>query len=186
MNTWMKSFGASIFALLLSVSPYALATVQQHTFSISGSNGETGSGSFTWDDATVPDGQVLSDGLIPAELLSLTISATGGFLFDGSLELDLSDCTGAFLGLTPAFLNDLTFFCDDDGFFLSGNGGFEAGYGSDSVVTTLTFSPGATTAPAPAPPSAPIPTMSTYGLVLTMLGLLFVASRRLRASAKRR
>ncbi|MFT5710201.1 MAG: hypothetical protein ACI8QT_000893 [Halioglobus sp.] len=33
--------------------------------------------------------------------------------------------------------------------------------------------------------STPVPTMTIYGLVLTMLGLLLVASRRLRASAKR-
>lgn len=37
----------------------------------------------------------------------------------------------------------------------------------------------------PAEPAKPIPTMSAYGLVLTMLGLLLVAGRRLRASAKR-
>ncbi|QFU76896.1 hypothetical protein EY643_15250 [Halioglobus maricola] len=36
----------------------------------------------------------------------------------------------------------------------------------------------------PAPPEA-VPTMSAYGLVLTVLGLMFVAVRRLRASAKR-
>lgn len=33
--------------------------------------------------------------------------------------------------------------------------------------------------------TTPVPTMSTYGLVLTMLGLLLVAGRRLRASARR-
>lgn len=45
---------------------------------------------------------------------------------------------------------------------------------------------GATDAPAPAPgAAAPIPTMSSYGLVLTMLGLLLVASRRLRTSGRR-
>ena len=39
---------------------------------------------------------------------------------------------------------------------------------------------------APAPGgSTVIPTMSTYGLILTILGLLLVAARRLRASAKR-
>lgn len=37
----------------------------------------------------------------------------------------------------------------------------------------------------PAGPATPIPTMSAYGLVLTMLSLLFLASRHLRASAKR-
>ena len=34
--------------------------------------------------------------------------------------------------------------------------------------------------------ATPIPTLSAYGLVLTMLGLLVVAGRRLRTSAKRR
>ncbi|MEH6584815.1 MAG: hypothetical protein V7754_23035, partial [Halioglobus sp.] len=40
--------------------------------------------------------------------------------------------------------------------------------------------------PPPSGPVAPVPTMSAYGLVLTMLGLLLVASRRLRASVSRR
>ena len=39
--------------------------------------------------------------------------------------------------------------------------------------------------PVTAPP-APVPTMSTYGLVLTMLGLFLVASRRLRGAVSRR
>lgn len=37
--------------------------------------------------------------------------------------------------------------------------------------------------PAPSGPAAPIPTMSVYGLMLTTLGLLLVARRRLRISA---
>lgn len=36
------------------------------------------------------------------------------------------------------------------------------------------------------PPATAVPTMPAYGLVLTMLGLLVVVSRRLRASAKRK
>ena len=52
----------------------------------------------------------------------------------------------------------------------------------DWVVTEVIEQP-------PAPPgpdgSTANPTMSTYGLVLTILGLLLVAARRLRASAKR-
>jgi hypothetical protein len=50
--------------------------------------------------------------------------------------------------------------------------------------------PVAVAAPPPAPPpppasATPVPTISAYGLVLTILGLLIVAGRRLRASAKR-
>lgn len=40
--------------------------------------------------------------------------------------------------------------------------------------------------PAPSGPAAPIPTMSVYGLMLTTLGLLLVATRRLRISAQRK
>ncbi|MBP6725523.1 MAG: hypothetical protein KA137_11815 [Halioglobus sp.] len=51
--------------------------------------------------------------------------------------------------------------------------------------STFLFDAGA--APPPTPGSAaPIPTMSAYGLVVTMLGLLLVASRRLRKTAGRR
>jgi hypothetical protein len=40
--------------------------------------------------------------------------------------------------------------------------------------------------PTPTPTATPVPTMTAYGLVLTALGLLFVAARRLRVSAKRK
>lgn len=43
-----------------------------------------------------------------------------------------------------------------------------------------------TSAIAPPAPATPVPTMTAYGLVLTILGLLVVAGRRLRVSAKRR
>jgi len=38
----------------------------------------------------------------------------------------------------------------------------------------------------PPAPTTPVPTLSAYGLILTMLGFLIVASRRLRESAKRK
>ena len=64
-----------------------------------------------------------------------------------------------------------------------------AGNGSVTINRRLMISTTAT--PPPPPPPAPgpstsaIPTMSAYGLVLTTLGLLFVAARRLRVSKKR-
>jgi hypothetical protein len=54
----------------------------------------------------------------------------------------------------------------------------------DGVSLSPSSSPGPGPGPGPGPTS-PIPTMSAYGLVLTMLGLLLVAARRLRPSAKR-
>ena len=46
---------------------------------------------------------------------------------------------------------------------------------TDPVSTAASATPASAT---------PVPTMSAYGLVLTMLGLLVAAGRRLRASAK--
>ena len=55
----------------------------------------------------------------------------------------------------------------------------------DDVVTCTVTNTDDTPSPPPAD-ATPVPTMSAYGLVLTMLGFLLVAGRRLRASAKRR
>jgi len=52
-----------------------------------------------------------------------------------------------------------------------------------SDLNLVSSASGSASAPEPA---KPIPTMSAYGLALTMLGLLLVASRRLRSSVKRR
>ena len=66
---------------------------------------------------------------------------------------------------------------------------FDSAGGGDTVVDDFSFSATApvTTPPVTTPtvPTTPIPTMTVYGLGLTVLGLLLVASRRLRTSAKR-
>ena len=61
-----------------------------------------------------------------------------------------------------------------------------------SLAADITYTPLVTPTPTPTPPptpppsaATPVPTMSAYGIGLTMLGLLLVAGRRLRASAKR-
>ncbi len=60
-----------------------------------------------------------------------------------------------------------------------------AGTWSASPVAAPTPTP-PTPTPTPTPGgSTPVPTMSTYALVLTTLGLLLLAARRLRQSAKR-
>lgn len=67
--------------------------------------------------------------------------------------------------------------------FLSAGGSWNAGGFSNTglrIMGDVGIVP-----PAPLTPATSVPTMSTYGLILTMLGLLLVAARRLRASAKR-
>lgn len=81
-----------------------------------------------------------------------------------------------------------------DGGRVAGGGGSYADASATSVVLTASVGAGAgsvsvlalsVSADAAEPPK-PVPTMSAYGLALTMLGMLLVAARRLRVSAKRK
>ena len=153
----------------------ASAAIQQHTFSISGNNGETGSGSFTWDDSVVPNGSALaSDSLsLPAELLTISINISGGNTVGGSTTFTRADCTGAYLRNTPSFIQDINFWCDNGTNSLFGvevytnelNGG----------ASVLTFTPGAV-----APTS--IPTLSEWGMIflssLLVLGAILTLRRK--------
>lgn len=55
-------------------------------------------------------------------------------------------------------------------------------FGLDDVMLEAVLPP---TPPSPSAPAEPIPTMSLYGLGLSVLGLLIVGARRLRSSGKR-
>lgn len=101
-------------ALLIGSVP-ASAAIRSYTFSISGSGGEHGTGSFTWDDSIVPDGSELADdqGSLPAELLTVSITISGGNIVGGTTTFNRSDCTGAYLYDTPNFLRDINFWCDN-------------------------------------------------------------------------
>ena len=62
---------------------------------------------------------------------------------------------------------------------------FNEMYAAGMFTVDNTRDPDSWTDPAsPAASATPVPTMSAYGVVLTMLGLLVAAGRRLRASAK--
>ena len=62
---------------------------------------------------------------------------------------------------------------------------FNEAYDAGMFTVDNTRDPESWTDPAsPAASATPVPTMSAYGVVLTMLGLLVAAGRRLRASAK--
>ena len=58
--------------------------------------------------------------------------------------------------------------------------------GGFAMAGTLAAATAGAAPPTPATPATPVPTMSAYALVLTMLGLLFVATRRLQVSGKRK
>lgn len=140
----------------------ASAAIQQHTFSVSGNNGETGSGSFTWDDSVVPNGSALAtnDLSLPAELLTISINISGGNTVGGSTTFTRADCTGAYLRNTPDFTTDINFWCDNGTNSLDG-----VWYYSNELnggVSNLTFAPGAT---APVAPTS-VPTLSEWGMIL--------------------
>lgn len=93
----------------------ASATIQQHTFTIAGNNGETGIGTFTWDDAVVANGSDLSlwdDGLSP-NVLSINITVSGGNVVGGSTTFTKANCTRAYLQKTPDFRQKIAFGCDN-------------------------------------------------------------------------
>jgi len=159
LPVWILAVGSLLSAATAS------AAIQQHTFSISGNNGETGSGTFTWDDSVVPNGSALANGgslSLPAEVLTISINISGGNTAGGSTTFTRADCTGAYLQNTPDFTLDINFWCNNGTNSLNGvevytnelNGG----------VSILTLTPG-TTAPVAVAPTS-IPTLSEWGMIL--------------------
>jgi hypothetical protein len=89
------------------------------------------------------------------------------------------------IGIAPQYANYGTLGTDFGGdFYQVWSNAFD--FAVDGEECSATLPPPVPPVP-PAPPAPPevVPTMSAYGLVLTILGLLSVAARRLRASAKR-
>ncbi len=112
----MKKIITVLFLLLPLV---ATAAIREHTFTILGDHGETGNGSFTWDDAVVPDGTLLSGpAVVSPNVLSISITISGGNVV-GDGTFSLSDCTEAFLDATPDFAIWLTFDCDNGTYRIS-------------------------------------------------------------------
>lgn len=178
----LKSFFKIILSFSIFVSSLTMAAIQEHTFSISGNNGETGTGSFTWDDATVPNGSTLADFDYPSALLSVSITISGGNIVGGSTSFSRADCSEAVLQNTPNFAQDINFWCDNGSNTLEGVEVYtnDLNTGGNGAVSTLTFSPGSTRAYATA-----VPTMSAYGLALTVLALFISAIWRLRRPVSR-
>ena len=88
-----------IFVSTLLVSASSFAVVQQHTFSVSGDHGETGMGTFTWDDTTIPDGNELDQN----DMLSFYMSISGGNVNGSPAVFNKADCL-LLTANTPDFL----------------------------------------------------------------------------------
>lgn len=166
-------------AALASVS--TLAAIQMHSFTVSGDNGETGSGFFTYDDQTVLDGDQIGDlENTTGDLLSLELTISGGNVVGGQTAFTLSDCFGAIMEVAPEFVDDINLWCDNGSNSLRGVEEFTNEFNDGD--STLTFVPGASS-PAPAQPSTPVPALPMGGLViLAGLAGLFGA-RKLRKAA---
>lgn len=171
----------------------ANAGLLTHSFSISGDNGETGSGNFVWDDDTVINGAPVSASLSNiGDLLSLNIELSGGNVIGGSTVFTEVDCVGAFLLDSPDFTTDINFFCNngvntlagisENTNFLNDTADFGAGLippvlGPSS--STLSLSPGQTlpvqTNRAATVPASPWWSLLGLGLFMTILGRRAIA-----------
>lgn len=134
----------TLLAIGLFSSSIALAAVQEHAFHITGNNGETGTGTFTWNDDVVPDGSDLnySASTISSNLLSISIEISGGNVVGGTTTFTKTDCVGAALTQTPDFIYDINFWCDNGFNSLVGVDPYTNNFNSGASV--LTFSPGTT------------------------------------------
>ncbi|MFK7977796.1 MAG: hypothetical protein AB8C02_16820 [Halioglobus sp.] len=168
----IKIICALFFGTLLFNSSLALAVIQQHSFTLTGNNGETGNGQITWDDVVVPDGNVLNT----VDVISVVISLTGGNVVGGSTSFTLADCTFASGTNTPDFAIDLNFECDDGTNDLFPNANYSTLL--NGGPSTITFTPGATV-PFVADASR-IPTASGYALALLIFGLMLIGVRAVR------
>lgn len=184
MKKSLASLSLALVAVSISIS--VSAAIQQHSFTITGDNGETGTGNFTWDDETVSDGsRVGATGASgTGNILSLTMTIAGGNVFaDGfipgsTITFTLADCSLITADRSPDFQEELNFDCEsEDGLnYLFPVGSSTANL--NETATTLTFSPGATTS---AQPATPVPVLPFFGLMALASFLGVLGLRKLKA-----
>lgn len=155
-------FRLSIQLLFLFACVNANAVEMRQNFTLTGDNGETGSGFFTWDDAVILDGNILPLG----NVMSGSLTVTGGTTPGGTQTFALGQWTVAILRLTPDFAVDLNISADNGATTL----GIFNNYETDaSWGSRLTIVPGATVlANPPATPQA-IPLLDLPGLIIISL-----------------
>ncbi|WP_020209167.1 hypothetical protein [Gilvimarinus chinensis] len=172
-----KKMCCLIYVILLQilVLPAAHAAIQTHSFTITGSNGESGSGSFTWDDTVVANGNPLSLG----DIISLTMTISGGNIVGSPTTYSLTDCMGATLENTPDFTASLNWNCYNGQNQLAAQGAFsnELNFGASSI----TFAAGTTSSAAPATPAA-LPVNTWWALIALAISMILVVMRKSRFS----
>lgn len=147
-----KLFKSAILATVATLSMPALAAIQTHSFTVTGTGGETGGGTVVWDDTVTPSGGSLT----LANATSISITITGG-VAGGGQSFTKAQCTNIQAHPTPNFASDLNFWCDNGTTSFSGFTVYTASYGA----STLTWTPGTTTAT-----TASVPTLNEWGMIL--------------------
>jgi len=134
----IQQLSRALIMTLILIPGLSLAATQQHSFTLTGNNGETGSGTFTWDDVANPDGTVLTI----SALQSASFTISGGNVASSPTTFTLADCTNFIGMLTPVFTSDLNWTCDN------GDNAVEPDFANNASLntnsSTITFSPGTT------------------------------------------
>ena len=184
-KSFWKSLLPSVLVGLMSLP--ALAAQQQYSFTVTGNNGETGSGTFIWDDAVIPDGGTLD--ILAGDFLSFSVTINGGNATGGSTTFDLAGCTSLAASFTPTFSIQFRANCfngTDDISQTITEFEWEL-FNAAGDFSTITVAPGTTmpVPPSPSTPAQPVPVASIWMLIAASLGLGFLARRRLRSGYRR-
>lgn len=178
---WGAALRLALGAAVLCCPALAQAVIQQHTFSIAGDGGETGTGYFTWDDQVVSNGSAVSASLSDlGNIIDLRIEISGGNVIGSTTVFTGSDCLGAYAQNSPDFTVDINFNCNNTVNTLSGFNNFinymndtaDAGAGvrppalGGANSSTLTFTPGVTGPAVGSPQAWSIPTLPLWALMI--------------------
>jgi hypothetical protein len=170
--TRVSLFRLSVLMLFLFACSNANAVEMRQNFTLTGDNGETGSGFFTWDDAVVPDGNPLT----LADLMSGSLTVTGGTTTGGTQTFAVGQWTVAILRYTPDFNAIIPPNVQPFDLNISADNGvttlaiFDTYTTDASWGSRLTIAPGATVlANPPAATPQAIPLLDLPGLILISL-----------------
>lgn len=157
-----------LLAALLTTAFIAHAAVQQRFLQVTGTNGETGFGTFSWDDSVVPDGETLTEN----DVLAISITISGG-AFPAPQSFNDADCIYLRAGPTPTFESQLLFTCNNGvENFISFGSVNQSILGNYTGVLTWTIGE------PPSPVVQPVPSLSAWmALLLAGLMVLLTAAR---------